>query len=218
MVSGGLHHPLACSHPLGPEGSKQRTQGLAFLRLAEAAQQGTAYNASKALFDVSTNQVETRQISLRRAWIAIRPACFRHAQANRDWRATLHFFLGTAPTVPAPNQLQLRVDALFCWAMMHCQINRPQSFGTPRLTEQERVACNLRPYAAFWQAVIDLDGFVTMEEFVNVLSETQTATDTNIIAAVQLIRSIRLGNRRKCPPDWQKGQTSKTIKSTGQRT
>ncbi|HVV73690.1 MAG TPA: hypothetical protein VHI52_19655, partial [Verrucomicrobiae bacterium] len=109
----------------------------------------------------------------------------------------LFSLLGAAPPAQPTEELRLKVDSLLCWAMAHCQINRPQAFGTPRPSGADRSLCELRPYAAFWQAVLDLGGQIAWTEFANILSITRTVED--YFEAIQSILEIRQG-AKPMPP------------------
>ena len=97
--------------------------------------------------------------------------------------------LGTTPPVQGSPDLHRRVDSLLCWAMAHTQIHRPQSLGSPPVSSSDRAACNVRPYATFWQAMFDLGGSVSFEEFQSVLAHLHSVSDYH--SAIEAILNAR---------------------------
>ena len=97
--------------------------------------------------------------------------------------------LRTPPPKNPTVELRNRVASLLCWALTHTQINRPQSLGSPQLSAAVREQCDIRPYAAFWQAMFELDEYITFSEFSRVLAHVQTANGFQ--TAVQTILESR---------------------------
>ncbi len=186
-------------HPLAAVGSKARTQGLQFLRMAEAADKGLSYDQTKALFsDVDSATVETRKSLYEELGLLYVP----------KYSGTLHLttvgkqlldVLGTNPPEDPSDDLRKRVDSLLCWAMSHTQINRPQSLGSPSISNAERTNCDIRPYAAFWQAMIELGGTITFEEFSKVLAHVQKVSDFE--GALETIRAGRSSGSLPAAPE-----------------
>lgn len=182
----GMLHPLAAS-------SKARKQGTLFLRMAEAADKGVPYNEAKALFEgVDQSTVETRKSLYEELGLLYVPKSSGTLHLTIVGKQLLEL-LGTNPPTDPSAELRKRVDSLLCWAMTHTQINRPQSVGSP--AEQDRSGCDIRPYAAFWQAMFDLDGSITFDEFSSVLAHVHTVDEYP--AAVQTILEAR--NSGKLP-------------------
>ena len=178
----GMPHPLSAV-------SAARTQGIAFLQMAEAAQNGWSYGVAKMLFPgVDSATVETRKSLYEELGLLYVPR-------NSD---TLHLtsigrqifeLLGTTPPEEPSADLRKRVDSLLCWAMTHTQINRPQSFGSPSPEPEDRAKCDIRPYATFWQAMLELGGFISFDEFSHVLAHIQSVSE--FPSAVQKILEAR---------------------------
>jgi hypothetical protein len=83
--------------------------------------------------------------------------------------------------------------------MSHTQINRPQSLGSPSISAAERTGCDIRPYAAFWQAMIELGGTISFEEFSRVLAHVQKVSDYP--AAIDTIRAARTSGTLPAAPE-----------------
>lgn len=177
-------------HPLAPDGTPAKAQGLSFLKMAEAAVEGLSYKKeAKARFpDVDSATVETRKSLYEEFGLLYVP----------KYSDTLHLtavgqqlfeLLGTSPPPSPSDELRRQVDSLLCWAMSQTQINRPQSLGSPAITTEERTNCDVRPYAAFWQAMFELGGMITFDEFSNVLAHVQRVD--NFPTAIQTILSSR---------------------------
>jgi len=145
----GMVHPLASS-------ARARTQGTWFLRMAEAAERGLSYDETKALFpNVDAATVETRK-SLYEEFGLLYVPKYSGTPHLTSVGKQLFTLLGTHPPSDPSEVVRSQVDSLLCWAMSHTQINRPQSLGSPNITEEERADCDIRPYAAFWQAMLEL--------------------------------------------------------------
>ena len=178
----GMLHPLAI-------GSKARMQGILFLRMAEAAHNKFSYHEAKVLFpDVDSATVETRKSLYEELGLLYVP---KYSDTLRLTSVGKQLFelLGTEPPKKPSPDLRKKVDSLLCWAMAHTQINRPQSFGSPAIVPKDRANCDIRPYAAFWQAMFELGGSITFDEFSKILAHVQTVSD--FPAAVQTIMEAR---------------------------
>ena len=174
--------------PLGPAGSRQRAQGEDFLRMAEAAQNGVSYEAAKNLFPISHQAVETRKSMYEELGLLYVPKNSGQLHLTEVGAQILQL-LGAPPPEDPTEDLRNRVASLLCWAMTHTQINRPQSLGSPQLSDADRAQCDIRPFAAFWQAMFELDGYINFTEFSRVLAHVQTAN--GFPAAVQTILESR---------------------------
>ena len=178
----GMLHPLA-------DGLKPRTQGILFLRMAEATQRGLSYGETKTLFpDVDSATVETRKSLYEELGLLFVPK-YSGTLHLTSLGKQLYELLGTSPPQNPSVDLRKKVDSLLCWAMSHTQINRPQSLGSPAISPVDRANCDIRPYAAFWQAMIELDGTISFDEFSKVLAHIQTVSEYQ--AAIQTIRESR---------------------------
>ena len=157
--------------------------------MANAAQNGVSYEESKTLFPgVSHSTVETRKSMYEELGLLYVPKNSGTLYLT-NIGAQLLQLLGTPPPETPTDELRTQVASLLSWAMTHTQINRPQSIGSPQLTAVEREQCDIRPYAAFWQAMFELDGYITFDEFSRVLAHVQTANDFS--AALQTISESR---------------------------
>jgi hypothetical protein len=186
-------------HPLAAVGSKAQKQGAFFLRMAEAAEKGVSYDAAKQLFEgVDQATVETRKSLYEELGLLYVPK-YSGALHLTSVGKQLLGLLGTSPPTDPSPELRKRVDSLLCWAMTHTQIHRPQSFGSPAITEEDRASCDIRPYAAFWQAMFDLGGTITFDEFSQVMAHVHTVQD--YLGAVRIIRSARVSGALPNAPD-----------------
>lgn len=186
-------------HPLAAMGSKAWKQGTLFLRMAEAADRGVPYNKAKALFEgVDPATVETRKSLYEELGLLYVPKSSGVLHLTIVGKQLLEL-LGTNPPTDPAAELRKRVDSLLCWAMTHTQINRPQSVGSPAIEEKDRTSCDIRPYAAFWQAMFELDGSITFDEFGSVLAHVHTVDEYP--AAVQTILEARKSGKLPRAPE-----------------
>jgi hypothetical protein len=177
-------------HPLAAVGSKAQKQGVLFLQMAEAAEKGVSYDAAKELFGgVDQATVETRKSLYEELGLLYVPKYSGTLYLTIVGKQLLEL-LGTSPPTDPSDELRKRVDSLLCWAMTHTQINRPQSLGSPSITDEDRASCDIRPYATFWQAMFDLGGTLSFEEFSRVLAHVRTVQEYP--AAIQTIRDARV--------------------------
>lgn len=176
-------------HPLAAAGSKAQIQGLSFLQMAEAAEQGQSYEQAKARFpNVDQSTVETRKSLYEEFGLLYVPKYSGKIQLTSVGRQLLEL-LGTKPPAKPSEELRMQVDSLLCWAMTHTQINRPQSLGSPAISAEVRANCDIRPYAAFWQGMFELGGVIEFQEFNNVLARVQKVDDFS--AAIERILQAR---------------------------
>jgi hypothetical protein len=150
-------------HPFS-ENAQNRERGVEFLKLAKASVEGIGYNKAKTLYSVSAHQAETRKSLYEEFGLLYVPARTDQIVLSEIGRQLLDL-LGTDPTSDPSNELRTQVDTLLSWALSNTQINRPQSRGSPRPASTEWKTCNIRPYSAFWQAMRDLGGEITLQEF-----------------------------------------------------
>lgn len=82
-----------------------------------------------------------------------------------------------------------QATAILTWALSNCQIDRPRSPGSPRITPEERRACDVRPYVTAWSLMLDLDGLLYMHEFLGPVRQLQKLNDYD--ACIGKIRAAR---------------------------
>lgn len=188
----GMLHPLAARRP------KARTQGVLFLQMAELAAKGLSYAEAKKRFTrVDQSTVETRKSLYEELGLLYVPSGSDTLHLTAVGHQLLEL-LGTNPPEEPSAELRRQVDSLLCWAMTHTQIHRPQSLGSPAITAQDRSNCDIRPYAAFWQAMFELGGTIDFQEFHNVLARVQKVD--NFPAAIETILQARkTGKLPKAP-------------------
>ncbi|TBE26558.1 hypothetical protein ELH05_01085 [Rhizobium ruizarguesonis] len=75
----------------------------------------------------------------------------------------------SAEPKPYTDDFKRRVTAILAFALSRSQIYRPQSRGSPNQPKGDLDACRVRPFALTWQAILDLKGSLTMDEFGAVL-------------------------------------------------
>lgn len=148
-------------HPAGSEKAQQRCRD--FVTLATAAIDGISYSDAKQLFTISSNQVETRKSLFEEIGLLYVP----HGSGKIILTALGRQFYDIVHDGKASESAKKikQATALLVFALSKCQVNRPQSHGSPRLPAADRVACEIRPYAALWQAIRDLGGHIALHEF-----------------------------------------------------
>lgn len=161
---------MGMMHPAGD--IKARSMAKDFLTYAEASEAGVSYKDAKTLLSVSTNQAETRKSFYEELALLYVPY-----RSNKiiltPLGCQLFSLLNGADFANLPSDVTRQATALIVWAMCRSQINRPQSRGVPKLADAEWKACNVRPYAAAWQAISDLSGEVSLDEFMGALRYLQ---------------------------------------------
>lgn len=186
-------------HPLAAVGTRARVQGISFLQMAEMAAAGQSYTDAKARFtDVDQATVETRKSLYEELGLLYVPKNSNTLHLTTVGHQLLEL-LGTNPPTNPSDELRRQVDSLLCWAMTHTQINRPQSLGSPPIKKEARTSCDIRPYAAFWQAMFELDGMINFNEFSNVLSHVHKVSD--FPDAVQTILDARNSGQLPVMPE-----------------
>jgi hypothetical protein len=163
-----------------------------FLKYAEAAEAGVSYEDAKSLLSVSTNQAETRKSFFEEIALLFVPY-----RSNRIVLTPLGKQFATL--LDGEDLLSLstatarQATAILVWAMAKCQIARPQSRGVPRPTEAEWCSCDVRPYAATWSALSDLDGELSLDEFMGVLRKVHRTE--HYLPALAQIRAARASGK-----------------------
>jgi hypothetical protein len=175
-------------HPLAPDGSHVRERALEFLRLAQASVDGKSYRQSKGLFRGSQHLAETKKAFYGELGLLYVPRASNTLRLTPVGQQLLDI-LGTDPTPMQPDEVRRKVDTLLMWALSSCQINRPSGWGSPRQPAEVIRSCTVKPYAAFWQAIRDLDGYVTKTEFLHGLASLHVVEDYEKV--IQQIRSHR---------------------------
>ena len=161
-------------HPFGPVEARQQARH--FLAVANAASQKISYSASKKRVPGSSNQAETRKSLYEEIGLLYVPRASNELYVTAIGQQLLNL-LGIDPPESPDETLSLQVDALLCWALANCQFNRPQSRGVPRPTKGQVEASDLKPYLTFWKAIRDLDGYLTITEFGQVLCRIMTVAE-----------------------------------------
>lgn len=176
----GMLHPTA-------ETREARDRAKEFRRMARYSRQNMSYATMKGKFaGLSSSAVETRVAAF----------------------AETGLLYGCGPTVPIvltpvgeqlfslvePNSAlgpaeSRQATALLTWALSNCQIDRARSPGSPRLTEADRTACDVRPYLTAWSLMLDLDGTLYMHEFLGPVRKLQKLADYD--ACVAQVRAAR---------------------------
>jgi hypothetical protein len=175
-------------HPFGLKHARDRWND--FVRLARAGLSGTDYNGAKKLFSVSHQQVETRKSLFEELGLLYVAEGSDQIILTPVGKQLLRAVPQPPPTEPKES-LRLWVDEILCWALSNTQINRPQSFGSPKISEEERTSCTIRPYACFWQAMRDLGGSIALSEFVGALRYVKTPADyTPAMSTIKAARAV----------------------------
>lgn len=175
-------------HPLAKTGSRAQKQSKLFLEMAKAANDGVSYEKAKKLFTkVNPSTVETRKSLYEELGLLYVP---KYSDKLHLTSVGTQLFKILEESLEKPDEdLHRQVDSLLCWAMTHTQINRPQSLGSPAITLDDRKNCDVRPYAAFWQAMIELDACISFDEFSKVLAHVHTVSDFS--SALKTIKDAR---------------------------
>jgi hypothetical protein len=172
-------------HPFSEEGDA-RSRAEDFKRFVAAALSGASYNEAKEAIDASQHQAETRKSVYEEMGLLYVPK-----QSNRiivtPVGKQLYDLLAIGDNGDVTRK---RVDAVIAWALSNSQINRPQSRGSPSPSQQEWTTCNIRPYAAGWQAILDLGGWLRLTELFGVLAHAHKVADYP--AALETIRRARV--------------------------
>ncbi|MBB4216262.1 hypothetical protein FHT79_003449 [Rhizobium sp. BK212] len=152
-------------HPCG--GEKPRAQSDNFCEFVRSSLAKIGYSASKPEDPTKKNQYETRKSLYEEIGLAY--------VASKSDKITITdvgmqlYKLISEQQKPYTEDFKRRATAILAFALSRSQIYRPQSRGSPKQPKNDLDACRVRPYALAWQAVLDLDGFLTMDEFGAVL-------------------------------------------------
>jgi hypothetical protein len=192
----GMLHPASAR-----AAGRERTAD--FRVFAKAAVDGLSYTQTKKLFNIDHAQVETRKSFFEEVGLLFVPHKSDGLVLTAVGAQLYDHLLSSA-------SLEKMVDrdkatSLLAWALSNSQINRPQSPGSPPISEADRKSCDLRPYAAAWQAINDLGGVLYLHEFMGLLRELHKASDyPACIAAIDAGR--RLGTIHIDPSLWSSGK------------
>lgn len=173
-------------HPSGDQ--RARSMAEDFVTYAEASLAGVSYNDAKDLLAVTTNQAETRKSfyeELSLLYVPHRSNTIILTPLGNQLFELLYERDFSTLSASAARQ----ATAIIVWAMCRSQINRPQSRGVPRPTEQEWRSCDIRPYAAAWAAIRDLGGEIYLHEFMGPLRRLHQCSGYSSV--VEEIRDAR---------------------------
>lgn len=166
---------VGMAHPLSPE-RNAREIGYDFLKMADSALRGISYSDSKHLLSVSAHQAETRKSLFEELGFLYVPERSNSIILTAIGQQIIEL-LGIAPGYESSGNLVYQTDKIICWSLMHVQINRLQSRGSPRPAIEDWTTCDVKPYATFWKAALDLDGYITMPEFFGVIRQLKNVDD-----------------------------------------
>src|SRR5262249_42533329 len=138
-----------------------------FCEFVQSSLSNIGYTASKPTDRKKKNQYETRKSLYEELGLAY--------VAARSDRITITdigmqlYELISKDSQPYTDDFKRRATAILAFALSRSQVYRPQSRGSPNQPKEDLDACRVRPYALAWQAVLDLKGKLTMNEFGTVL-------------------------------------------------
>lgn len=185
----GIFHPLA-------EGENGRQRAEEFVRFADAALGGATYEEAKEAFGVSHQQAETRKSMLEEMGLLYVPASTNRVRITPVGKQLLGLL--RSPDFQDDALQRSRINSVIAWALSNSQINRPQSRGSPRPSRDDWSSCEIRPYAAFWEALMKLDGFISVDELFGALWFVHTVAEFQ--PALASIREARRTNARFVDP------------------
>lgn len=163
-------------HPASPR-TEARNRAADFLALAKASTDGTSYNDAKQLLDCSPNQAETRKSLFEELGLLYVPHASNEIKLTPVGKQLFEVLGPSPPSYPIDKSLGSKVDGILIWALVNSQINRPQSFGSPRLDPAERLETDVRPYAAAWLMMEKLEGVLYLHELIGAVRTLQKAVD-----------------------------------------
>lgn len=187
---------ISMAHPLASD-ENARVKGLQFLAMAKATLEGVSYRDVKQIFrdsfSLSHQQTETlksffQEIGL--LYVVGGSGRLTLTQAGGQ----LYGLIGPTPPPEPSEELRLKADAVLAWALSKSQINRAQPGGSPSPNLATVRSCSVKPYATFWQAMRDLDGWIGMGEFVQELSHLHDYKEYD--KTIQRIRQARKTNHQ----------------------
>lgn len=152
-------------HPCG--GEKARAQSDNFCEFVQSSLANIGYSASKPTDPKKKNQYETRKSlyeELGLAYVAARSDAITITEIGMQL-----YELISKQEKPHTEDFKRRATSILAFALSRSQVYRPQSRGSPDQPKSDLDACRVRPYALAWQAVLDLEGTLTMNEFGSVL-------------------------------------------------
>lgn len=163
---------LGIAHPTG-EG-RAPNQAEVFRRLGRYAHDNRAYSWMKTQFSFTAHQVETRVSLFQELGLLYSKAGQDRLQLTDVGTQLLHLIESTDLF---GDRDTAQATALTTWALSNIQIRRPLSPGSPQITNAERNACDVRPCAAAWSMMLDLDGVLFMHEFLGPVRRLQRIED-----------------------------------------
>ncbi len=182
-------------HPAG--GHKARAITEDFMMFARASQEGLTYKDAKPLLSVGKNQAETRKSFFEELALLYVP--YRSNRIILTPLGTQLFELLDGKDLSKLDSATARqATALIIWSMCRSQISRPQSRGVPAPSEVDWRSCDIRPYAAAWMAVRDLNGVLSLDEFMGPLRRLHIAS--NYEAVIDAIKEARTLGRQLATP------------------
>jgi hypothetical protein len=182
-------------HPGGAEKARERAKD--FFSLASSSMQGIGYSDAKDAFNISSNQVETRKSLFEEIGLLYVPRSSNQIILTEIGRQLFELIDGG--TASSDRKGISRATALLAFALSKCQVNRPQSRGSPRLSDAEVQSCMVRPYAVLWQAIHDLDGKLHLHEFMGPLRRMWVPDEYTSV--LEEIRDARRQGRRLASTD-----------------
>jgi hypothetical protein len=192
----GMLHP-ASSRAAGRERADD------FKLFAKAARDGLSYTQVKKLFNIDHAQVETRKSFFEEVGLLFVPHKSDGLVLTAVGGQLYDHLVSSAPLKNLVDRD--KATSLLAWALSNSQINRPQSPGSPPISEADRLACDIRPYATCWQAVNDLEGVLYLHELMGPLRQLHKTSDYP--ACISAIKTGRkLGTIHIDPSLWKSGK------------
>jgi len=179
---------VGMAHPLSHE-KNAREIGYDFLKMADSALKGVSYSDSKDRLNISSNQAETRKSLFEELGFLYVPAGSNTIILTAIGQQ-LFDLLGIKPNFPSSDNLIFQTDKIIIWSLLQVQINRPQSRGSPKPAIEDWQSCDIKPYATFWKAALDLDGYITLPEFFGILRPIKKVEEYP--GAIMRIKDARL--------------------------
>lgn len=165
---------MGMMHPRGDQRSRSMAED--FMTYAEASEAGVSYNDVKSLLSVSTNQAETRKSFYEELSLLFVPHGSNKVVLTPLGKQLFDLLYGEDFSNLTDN-IARQATALIVWAMSQTQINRPQSRGSPKLSAGQWQSCDVRPYAAAWSAMMELDNKLFLHEFMGPLRRLHSVAE-----------------------------------------
>lgn len=176
---------LGIAHPAG-EG-RAPDQADVFRRLGRYARNDRPYSWMKGRFNFSAHQVETRVSLFQELGLLYSKAGQNRLQLTGVGTQLLDLIDSTDDL---GDREAAQATALIAWALSNVQIRRPLSPGSPQIAIADRDACDVRPCAAAWSMMLDLDGVLYMHEFLGAVRHLQRTEDYDAcVAAIKQARN-----------------------------